>query len=480
MSDLSNFFVKKVILNRVNVNNDTVSFQYLLDGGPLNLKLHYNSVNFDHPKLNANEEAVKTFAVTLGVAGFLRFGAVLPEYFDIKKYHSWVHPALLKFLKEVFPHWSEHRYQVGRLDYRATKILPSDKLGESVQLPIWQQNGQFHPKVMVASGSGKDSLLCATLIEKANVDYDFVTYIHNLYGETTEQYYIFDRLSQHLNFQNHHLITIDDDYYLWLETRLKEYQVREYLQEQGITKPFRTEAGEVLCNPLMFAPIQIVHDLELAIVGHEKSADAPNFIIPETGEKIAHQWAKSIEGENAVHRLLNNLFKNIGCVSITKPIYDVSIFKLLFQITGELPYLTNSCNIKKPWCCECEKCAYVFAGFTAFGNHKRTIEAFGDDLFQREKLLQTWRELLGLEGYIPWECVGQAEEVQLYFYKAYHAGVTGTAINLFCEEILSKINGDPEVYFNNIEHKYSQVDCEHHLPIWLLEKVMPILHGKRS
>jgi len=49
------------------------------------------------------------------------------------------------------------------------------------------------------------------------------------------------------------------------------------------------------------------------------------------------------------------------------------------------------------------------------------------------------------------------------------------AINLFREEILNKFNGAPEMYFNNIEYKYLQVDGEHHhIPNWLWKKVMPI------
>lgn len=37
--------------------------------------------------------------------------------------------------------------------------------------------------------------------------------------------------------------------------------------------------------------------------------------------------------------------------------------------------------------------------------------------------LNIWEELPGLKNFIPWECVGHPEEVQLYFYKVKNMGV---------------------------------------------------------
>ncbi len=472
---LEDFFIQRVVLDEIHLENQSISLKYLLDDETVERTITYNSISFAEAPLN-NKQTLKCFAVSMGVVYFLRFGAVLPASFDVKKYSSWIQPQLLTFLQNALPHWSEHRYQLKRMDYAGTNIIVNhNKFGTLAQQPIWRLDSDQSKKVIVASGSGKDSLLCAKLIESAGLDYDLITYMDTLYGEPTAQDQVFANLSAKLQYQNQHIITISDGYYPWLESRLEQYQVREILQAEGMIKPFRVEAGETFACPLLFAPVQVVHNLPLVILGHEKSADAHNLIDQETGQKVAHQWPKSIYGERVSQALQNALFENIHSLSITKPLYDVKIFKTLFEMENKLPYLTNSCNIKKPWCCQCEKCAYVFAGFAAFGDHAQTVAAFGEDLFQKESLLFIWSELLGLKGYIPWECVGQAEEVQLYFYKAYQAGVKGVAIDLFRQEVLNPLpqqNVDIETHFAALEVMYSQIDQQnHHIPAWLWQKL---------
>ncbi|GGA49195.1 hypothetical protein [Okeania sp. KiyG1] len=178
---------------------------------------------------------------------------------------------------------------------------------------------------------------------------------------------------------------------------------------------------------------------------------------------------------------------NIHHASLIKAIHDVKIFDLVFQLGDQLPYATNSCNIQKPWCCRCEKCCYVFAGFCAYGDIEKVIKAFGKDLFAMEENLHIWSELLGLKGYIPWECVGMPEETQLYFYKVYQQGVRNQAfaergvscIALFEKEILTPLQNSGksvENYFQQIQNQFGQVYEDHHtMPEWLWQKISPIL-----
>lgn len=92
-----------------------------------------------------------------------------------------------------------------------------------------------------------------------------------------------------------------------------------------------------------------------------------------------------------------------------------------------------------------------------------------------------WHELLGLNGYTAWECVGLPEELQLYLYKAYQVNVTGVAIDLFCDEILNTLNENSEDYFKRIESRYSQVYHEnHHIPDWLWQKVSSVIEHKEN
>lgn len=483
-TNLKDFFVEKAVLDGVDMGENMITFKYLLDGDINTLKVRYKSLSLNQPKLTRHDkDALKTFAVSLGVFGFFRFGAVLPAQLDLRKYDRWVHSDLVKFLEYTIPHeWSEHRYQIRRLDYKGPEILYKEKeLGSLSAWPIWRVNSTQSEKVMLTSGSGKDSLLCALLLDEAKVRYDVVTYLHTYYGKMESQEDLFSTASDVFNSEKQHVVLIYDDYYPWLRERLKRFKVSERIQESPVKKQkFRTEAGEVFFGSMSFIPIQIRYEIGLQVLGNEKSADAPNLVDDATGEEISHQWMKSIYAEKEMFDLFGKMFQSIERVSLLKPFHDVWIFKTLFKKAGDKAYTTHSCNVEKPWCCACEKCAYVFAGFSAFGNHEKTVKAFGKDLFRDEKLLPIWRQLLGLEGYIPWECVGHPEEVQLYFYKAYNSNITGEAIQLFQQEILGRrLKGkgmEIEKYFNEIEEKYSKVYEEHHyMPDRLWKKVHKIV-----
>ena len=46
------------------------------------------------------------------------------------------------------------------------------------------------------------------------------------------------------------------------------------------------------------------------------------------------------------------------------------------------------------WCCDCPKCAFVFAGLAAFLAKEKVIEIFGENLFAKKDLFPLYRELL--------------------------------------------------------------------------------------
>lgn len=485
----SDFFIKRAYLDDVSADDRVISIRYLLDDEPTELKVVYGDISLNDRQLQSkpSDDALQTFAVSLGVLSFMRFASVLPVSLDIRKYSRWIDPELVTFLRKVLPRaWSEHRYQVGRMDYRTPEILyVGSQLGSRSNWPIWKGReiqGLKVPKVAIAFGGGKDSLLCTQLLEYAGLEYDLMTYVYDVYGDEEMQVTLFSNVTRSLQCRNKHLVYMHDDYFPWVSARLDRHNVLNHVGSNGPRKPFRTEAGEVFFGALCFFPVQVVYNIELQLVGNEKSADAPNLVDDATSEPVAHQWEKSLQGEWALHELFRKMFVRMNRVSLTKPIHDVMIFKTLFRLAGDLPYLTSSCNTRKPWCCACEKCAYVFAGFSAYGNHQKVVSVFGEDLFRKSELLPIWRQLLGIEGYIPWECVGQPEEAQLYLYKALKAGIEGKAIDLLCQELLPRTRGKRAKeerlgdHFRAIEAHYSKISAGHHLmPDWLWQRVREVL-----
>ncbi|NEP59164.1 MAG: hypothetical protein F6K31_19420 [Symploca sp. SIO2G7] len=481
--EFEDFLVEEVYLENVLVKSNEIWFRYLLDGEEIDCSIKYDSISLEEPNL-ASPTQVKCFALVIAVLSTLKFACVLPKKLDFSKYSQFIDQELLNFLQiMILKCWSENRYQVGKLVYQYPEIKVNESvLGRDITYPIFElKTEQNTVDAIIGSGSGKDSLLCSLILQKAGINYDILTCLYNSYGNIEEQKELFTKASQHLNHNKHHYIYFQNSYFPWLKQRVDRSNIVARTQKYfEYKKPFRTiPNGECIVLPFILAPIQAIHKIPLLLVGHEKSADAHNLIDKYSGEAVTHQWEKSLEASERTEAQMARMFTNINYTSLIKAIHDVKIFDLVFQLGGQLLYSTNSCNFQKPWCCRCEKCCYVFAGFCAYGDREKVIKAFGKDLFTMEENLYIWSELLGLKGYIPWECVGMPEETQLYFYKLYQQGVRNQAIALFEQEILMPLQNSGksvENYFQQIQNQFGQVYKHHHtIPEWLWQKISPVL-----
>jgi hypothetical protein len=160
-----------------------------------------------------------------------------------------------------------------------------------------------------------------------------------------------------------------------------------------------------------------------------------------------------------------NLLVNCDYFSILKPVYDVLIFNLLNQDTAAVGF-THSCNIQKPWCSRCPKCAYVWINYMAY----LPVEVV-QPIFQGRNLLdvpenQLWfRQMLGLEAHTPFECIGQIDEVKLAFELCRRKGLKGFAMNVFEREV-------PPINVSLLLQRYLEIDEACPLPRDLHEKVI--------
>ena len=67
------------------------------------------------------------------------------------------------------------------------------------------------------------------------------------------------------------------------------------------------------------------------------------------------------------------------------------------------------------WCTDCDKCRFVFLSLAAFMDKKALVRAFGKDMLDDETQEEGFKELLGLSGFKPFECVGEVGESRLAF-----------------------------------------------------------------
>nr|VFJ98049.1 MAG: hypothetical protein BECKH772A_GA0070896_1013111 [Candidatus Kentron sp. H]VFK00165.1 MAG: hypothetical protein BECKH772B_GA0070898_101819 [Candidatus Kentron sp. H]VFK03375.1 MAG: hypothetical protein BECKH772C_GA0070978_1012611 [Candidatus Kentron sp. H] len=392
MKKAPSFTVEKAVLENVTVDGETMEILYRLDGVPLGPRLHYEGLDLRRG-LPGGGPALERFAAALAAFAVARFGAVLPKRVDFGPAGSLIPRELVDFLRYVLPGvWSEHRYQLGRLGFHYPEFVAhGSPPAASMPWPIWTLPDSGN-RVLLATGSGKDGTLCGLMLGKAGIPFDAIGYLHDQYGDVERQRDLFAPAEGRLRSERHFRMTVRDEYYPWLEERIQRFGIEKHSE-----KPFRREAGEVFLLSLAMIPFQIAYDIPLQVFGDEKSADRPNLIDPETGEPVAHQWEKSIHGERALHGLYARMFSNLNRASLLKPLHDARIFHTLFALDPDIAYLTNSCNIRKPWCGRCEKCAYVFAGFSAYGDPARTIAAFGADLLDDPALLAHLGRVVGPE-----------------------------------------------------------------------------------
>ena len=95
-------------------------------------------------------------------------------------------------------------------------------------------------------------------------------------------------------------------------------------------------------------------------------------------------------------------------------------------------------------CCLCPKCAFVYTTLRPFLSDKDTQIVFSQELYDNANLIPLYKELLGIDGIKPFECVGTNEEViyamYVYYKKIKNISQIPPIMELFKNEILPKLS----------------------------------------
>lgn len=273
-------------------------------------------------------------------------------------------------------------------------------------------------------GGGKDSLVAMKLLERAEAPFDSLAYAHSVYGPAAPQHALIDRLLDEGRPRVRHRMWIQDD----------------LLDAPVATLGGRDTGGTMLAaetpsSILAAIPIALAHGHRRLCLGHERSADRGNLVWAATGEEINHQWGKSFEAETLLREHIRaELVADLDFFSLLKPMHDALIIGLLHRDLDALPY-AHSCNVSKPWCLRCPKCAYVWLSYMAFLPVERVDAIFGANLFDLPENQLAYRQMLGLEAHTPFECIGQVDEARLAFALCQRKGLGGRAMDAFLAEV---------------------------------------------
>ena len=148
-------------------------------------------------------------------------------------------------------------------------------------------------------------------------------------------------------------------------------------------------------------------------LSNEDSANQSNV----NGENINHQYSKTYEFETDFRNFTNKYIDTeVEYFSMLRPITELQI-AMLFSKLKQFHSIFKSCNVGSKtepwkWCCNCPKCLFVYTILSPFLYKEELVNIFGEDLFEKENLKETFIELCGFGETKPFECVGTYEEVQ--------------------------------------------------------------------
>jgi len=165
--------------------------------------------------------------------------------------------------------------------------------------------------------------------------------------------------------------------------------------------------------------IAYLTDKKYVALSNESSANESNV----KGEKINHQYSKSLEFENDFKEYAEKYLKaGVEYFSILRKYSELQIAEMFSK---HKPYhkVFKSCNVGSKsvpwkWCCHCPKCLFVYIILSPFLTTKELGEIFGENLWEKEELLETFIGLCGYGEIKPFECVGTFEEVNYAVKKA--------------------------------------------------------------
>ncbi|MDQ5972240.1 MAG: UDP-N-acetyl-alpha-D-muramoyl-L-alanyl-L-glutamate epimerase [Patescibacteria group bacterium] len=165
------------------------------------------------------------------------------------------------------------------------------------------------------------------------------------------------------------------------------------------------------------------------IVSNEQSANEPTLYVKDT--PVNHQYSKSSDFEKRFQAYLGTNFgtDSVRYYSFLRPLSELRIAEE-FSKAGFDKYsdVFSSCNKAFThdathlfWDGKCPKCAFVFLALTPFVSQEKLESLFsGKNLLKDPGLDKTYRQLLGIDGDKPLECVGEIKESRAAMRLAQH------------------------------------------------------------
>ncbi|MDA0376221.1 MAG: endonuclease domain-containing protein [bacterium] len=191
------------------------------------------------------------------------------------------------------------------------------------------------------------------------------------------------------------------------------------MNEQGALNGHIPITAYLSCLAVVVAEI---YGFDEIVMSNEKSANEGN--VEYLGKQINHQWSKSSEFEQSFDAYIKT-YVNTHLQYFSK-LREMSELEIAADFVKLPQYFacTTSCNknwkvageyLQDRWCGTCPKCTFVFALMAAHIKKDAVVEMFHKNIFEDASTIPLFAQLLGREGFKPFECVGTPEETNQAF-----------------------------------------------------------------
>ena len=188
----------------------------------------------------------------------------------------------------------------------------------------------------------------------------------------------------------------------------------------------------------------VLYGYDSVVMSNEGSANEGNMQFG--GIEVNHQYSKSLDFELDFENFIQKTaLENFKYFSLLRPLNETGI-AALFSKQKKYFDAFKSCNRnfhldkglqKFGWCCSCPKCQFVFLVLSLFIKREKLILIFGKNLLNDETQEDGFRELCGLKGHKPFECVGEVEECQQIITSL---SLTDWADDMLVQKLSSELN----------------------------------------
>ncbi len=247
-------------------------------------------------------------------------------------------------------------------------------------------------RALLPIGGGKDSLVSVQLLEEAGID--FTPFAVNPKGPILGSVEKVGRAP------------------LYVQRKLDPEMIR-LSKEPGF---YNGHVPSTAINSMIAALTALLFGYNRIVLSNERSASEGN--VEFDGREANHQHSKSLGFERLIAGVLAGATGGaLGYFSLLRPYSEARIARIFARRT-EYDHVFSSCNENFKlaghtgplWCGNCPKCHFVFLIFAPVMPKDRLVGIFGQNLLAQPGHERSFRELTGLAGQKPWECVGEIEE----------------------------------------------------------------------